>query len=179
MFVQDAGVVHDDVEAPEGVDRLLDHLLRRVPVAHVGAVHDRLAARCLDLVDDLLRRGRVGAGAVAVATEVVHDDLGALLGEHERVLAPDATPGAGDDGHSAFTHACHVRCSLSTLGEGLESYSNSSYDGLHVESSRGDPPRHLGRRDRPGWLGLHLAEEHGGSGYSLEACREIPSSAER
>jgi len=38
-------------------------------------------------VDDLHRRARVAALAVHVAAEIVHDDLGALTREEERVLA--------------------------------------------------------------------------------------------
>ena len=43
-----------------------------------------------DLVDDVLRRALVGAGAVARDAEVVHDDACALARERERVLAADA-----------------------------------------------------------------------------------------
>src|SRR6266700_7459653 len=51
----------------------------------------------LDLVDDLLRRGAIGALTVDVAAEVVDDDLGALAGEQEGVLAAPAAARAGDD----------------------------------------------------------------------------------
>ena len=42
-----------------------------------------------------------------VGAEVVHDHLGALLGQHQRVLAPDPPAGPGDDGHAPFAHSCH------------------------------------------------------------------------
>ena len=86
-----------DVEAAEGVDGRLDEALGAVPVADVVAVGDGLAAHGLDLVDDLLRRALVGALAVHRAAEVVDDDLGAVVGQQQRVLAADAAAGAGDD----------------------------------------------------------------------------------
>ena len=61
-----------------------------------------------DLVDDLLGRAEVAAAAVHVAAEVVDDDLGALAGQHQRVLAADAPARAGDDGHPAITES-HLR----------------------------------------------------------------------
>ena len=61
------GVVDEHVEASERVDRLLDEAGGAVPVADVVGVRGRLAAGGDDLVDDLLRRARVGAGAVTAA----------------------------------------------------------------------------------------------------------------
>ena len=62
----------------------------------------------LDLGDDLLGGRGVGARALGRAAEVVDDDLGALGGEQERVLPPDAAAGSGDDGHPAveLVHVC-------------------------------------------------------------------------
>ena len=56
--------------------------------------------RGLDLGDDLVGRAVVGAGAVVGAAAVVDDDLGALGGEQQGVLAPEAAPGTGDDRHA-------------------------------------------------------------------------------
>ena len=79
----------------------------RTDVADVG---DGLAAGGGDLVDDLLRRTDVAAGAVAAAAEVVDHDLGTLVGQHQGVLTADAAPGSGHDAHSSFTHlVCHER----------------------------------------------------------------------
>ena len=94
---QDAGVVDEDVEAPERVDGGLHHLACLREVCDVGAVRDRLAAGCLDLLDDLLRGGEVVPLAGERAAEIVDDELGARLRERERVAAPDPAPGAGDD----------------------------------------------------------------------------------
>jgi hypothetical protein len=71
----DAGVVDEDVEAAELVDRLPDHRLRLAEVGDVRAVRDGLTALRLDLGDDLLRRRRVRALARERRAEVVDDDL--------------------------------------------------------------------------------------------------------
>ncbi len=96
------GVVDQDVETAEGVDRLLHHRRGLLEVGDVGAVGDGLAAERLDLGDDLVRDlgGRALAGARGA--EVVDDDLGALAGELERVRAADAPAGAGDDRDASF-----------------------------------------------------------------------------
>ena len=106
---QDPGVADHDVEPAEGVDGLLHEGTGGSEVADVGGVGDRLAAGSGDLVDDVVGRPGVAAGAVALAAEVVDDDLGAVLGEHQRVLATDPPPPAGDDADPTFTQCSHVR----------------------------------------------------------------------
>ena len=69
---------------------VLDQALRAFPVGHAVAVGDGLAAGGHDLVDDLLGGAGVGADAVGGPAEVVHDHLGAVLGEHQGVLPADA-----------------------------------------------------------------------------------------
>ena len=86
----------------------VDQALRALPRRHAVAVGDGLAAHALDLVDHLLGRAEVAARAVDVAAEVVDDDLGAVGGQAERVLAPDAAAGAGHDGDTSFTQLAHV-----------------------------------------------------------------------
>ena len=100
---QDAGVVDEHVEAAEQVDRLLHQRLGAVERRHVGVVGDRHAAGRGDLVDHRLGRPGVAAGAVARAAEVVHQHVGAVRGEQQRVLAADAPAGAGDDAHPSLT----------------------------------------------------------------------------
>ena len=65
----------------------VDERLAAGPVGDVVVRRHRLATRAADLFGGLL-------GPVA---EVVDDDLGALGGEEQGVLAPDAPSGAGDD----------------------------------------------------------------------------------
>jgi hypothetical protein len=98
----------------ERLDGLVDHPLGGFPVADVGAVHDGLAAHAADLLDDLSGRAATTAGAVHLGPEVVDDDLGALAGHHQRVLAPDAASGAGDDGDPSFEDSAH-RVTLSWM----------------------------------------------------------------
>ena len=52
-------------------------------------VGDRFAAGGADFLDHLLGRRTRLAGTVEVAAEVVHHDLGALLGQQQRLFAAD------------------------------------------------------------------------------------------
>ena len=47
------------------------------------------------------------AGAVHGAAQVVDDDLGAVGRQHQRVLPPDAAPGAGHDAHPSLAQPDH------------------------------------------------------------------------
>jgi hypothetical protein len=94
---QDPGVQDQDVEAAVAVDRALHHLLGRAEVRDVGVARNRLAAAGHDLVDDLLRRGRVLPFAGERAAEVVDDDTRSARRQFERVLAADPAAGAGHD----------------------------------------------------------------------------------
>src|SRR5205807_629049 len=77
LVPEDAGVVHQHVEGPVGVDSLLDEALGARPAGDVVVVGDRGAAGRLHLVDHLLGRTVVLALAGPVATEVVDDHAGA------------------------------------------------------------------------------------------------------
>jgi hypothetical protein len=99
---QDPGVVDEDIQAPELVVRLVDHLLRGVPIGDVAAVRDGFTAHGFDLVHDRLSNVRGVAGVVALLAEVVHDDLRTLACELERVTTSDAAAPAGDDDDTSF-----------------------------------------------------------------------------
>ena len=73
---QDAGDVDQDVEAPIGVDRLVDDPLGGVMVGDVVGVDGGLAAGLADLLDHLLGRRLVLPSSVQGHPEVVHDHLG-------------------------------------------------------------------------------------------------------
>ena len=107
LVAEDAGVVDDDVELAEGVDRLADDVLGPVEVGHVVVVGHRLAAPAADDVGHLLGRPLVRPFAGDRAAEVVDDDLGSLTGQLERLTPPDAVAGARDDGDLAVEDA-HV-----------------------------------------------------------------------
>jgi hypothetical protein len=80
-----AGVVDDDVELAERVDRRRDERLRHARLGQVAAVHRRLAR---DLVSDLRREVRV---------QVVDHDLRAVLGQQLSGGAADPARRAGHD----------------------------------------------------------------------------------
>ena len=74
-------------------------------VGDAVVVGDGLAAAALDDVDDLVGGRLVGTLAGDRAAEVVDDDLGAVVGEHDRLAPPDAAAGTGDDRDLAVEHA--------------------------------------------------------------------------
>jgi hypothetical protein len=112
---QDAGVVHEHVELAEAVDRRLDDVLGAVEVGDRVVARNRLAAARLDDVDDLVRGPLVGAVARDRDTEVVDDDLGAVIREQDRLAAADAVAGTRDDRDLAVEHA-HLRASEAPAG---------------------------------------------------------------
>ena len=82
---------------PQRLSASRDHRGDLLGVGDVGAVGERVAARRLDLLDDLQRR----LGGRAARAEIVDDDLRAARGEAERMAAPEPAAGAGDDGDAA------------------------------------------------------------------------------
>ena len=84
LVAEDAGVVDDDVDASEGVERGLHDRRSALGRRHRIGVGDSLAAECRDLVDHPLGGALVAAGAVDRSAEVVDDDR-----------APRATPSSG------------------------------------------------------------------------------------
>ncbi len=107
-ITQDAGIVDQHVEIPEGLHRGVDQALRAFPRRHTVSVGDGFAAHSFDLLDHLFGRRKVAAAAVDVAAEVVDDHLRTVRGQAQRVLPPDTPTGASDDGHAAFTESAHL-----------------------------------------------------------------------
>src|SRR5205823_12291060 len=91
-----AGVVDDDVDLAEGVDRLGDELVGRARLGQVAGEHRRLT---VDLGARLL-------GDVSV--EVVDEDLRAVLHEQLRRRPADAARRAGDDRRLAVEYSHSV-----------------------------------------------------------------------
>ena len=108
---QNAGVVHQHIDAPERVNGRVNQAPGALVVRHIIAVGHRLAAHGPHLVDHLPRRPVRRTGAVDFGPEVVDHDLGALAGELESVLPSDAPAPSGDDHDPTVTDA-HV-CSFS------------------------------------------------------------------
>jgi hypothetical protein len=94
---KDPGVVDEDVEAAELVERLLDHPLGAGEVGDVLRICSGFSAGGFDLDDDLLRRRVVVAFARERGTEVIDDDVRAGLRQRKRVRPADAASGAGDN----------------------------------------------------------------------------------
>ena len=96
-IAQDAGVVHQDVDAAEGIDGGGDDRRRGRRLADRLQARHRLAAGGADLGDHALGVGAAATHTVAIDTGVVHHHAGAFAGEQQRVLAPDAVASSGDD----------------------------------------------------------------------------------
>ena len=95
---QDARVVHEHVQVTEGLERRTDEPTRRPSqVATLSWLATASPPIDSDLGDDLLGRAVASPGAVEPPAEVVDDDLRALGGEEQGVLAADAPSRTGDD----------------------------------------------------------------------------------
>ena len=131
---QDAGIVDQDVDAAEGVERGLHDRFGVLRLGDRERRGDRLAAGLLDLVHHLLRRAGVGAGALQARADVAGDHPRALLRQAERDAAPDPARGAGDDGDFSGNDACghylpqHLPRANSTIIRSLPTASSSAQD---------------------------------------------------
>ena len=107
LVAQDPRVVDEDVETTKPFDGLIDETFGAVPARAVVEVGGRDAAVAGDLINDLLRRGLVGAFAARRPAQVVHHHLRAFRREQQRLAATDPAPGARDDRDLAVeqTHA--------------------------------------------------------------------------
>jgi hypothetical protein len=106
---EDACVVDHDVQTPVALDRQVNHRLGLGKVCDVATIGHRLAARLDDLGHHLVRRTIVlTAVSATVAAKVVHHHFGAVLGQHQRMLAADAPPGTGHQTDASLTQFCHA-----------------------------------------------------------------------
>jgi hypothetical protein len=103
----DAGVVHEQVQVTEGVDRLPDETLCAISVGDVIPVGDGLAAGPTDLGGHVLGGLRGATGTVHVAAKVVDDYFRSFASELHGVCSADAVPGPRHDDNSPFTTSCH------------------------------------------------------------------------
>src|SRR5262249_40188622 len=143
---QDAGVVHDDVDAAERVECRLHDRLAVLGCSDGVRVRDCLAAGGLDLVDDLLGGRRTATGAVDRAAEVVHDDERAPAREQLCVLAAETATGTGDDCNPAvepeISHRSSPMCESAA-----EATIAAAWD-VSTARSRSSRARHAGRVKR-------------------------------
>jgi len=86
------------------------------PAGDVVAIDHSLAAMAL-ISATTCSAGDASAPVPSVLPpKIVHHDLRAVLGEHQRVLTPDASTCTGDDGDSTFTQPAHLRSSATRRG---------------------------------------------------------------
>ena len=108
LVAQDAGVVDENVDASPARLRGLDHRGDLRGIGDIGAIGDGDAAGRLDFARHLER----GLRRLAVAAEIVDDDLGAARGQAQSVTAAEAAAGAGDDGDPSVEPYRHLAAAL-------------------------------------------------------------------
>src|SRR5207253_4281891 len=95
----EGGVVDEDVDGAEGVDRLAGAVVARLGHGDVGGYEDDVALAL-----------QVGQGRLAPLLVVVGDhDLGPLVEEAGRIRLSYPLAGAGDDGDLVLQAPRHVR----------------------------------------------------------------------
>lgn len=90
------GVVHHGVYAAEFLDASLDHRARGVRFGDAAGVGNRVAARCLDFLNHLLRRSFRLAGAFQRRAQIVNHHGGAFGRSHQRNISTDPATRSGD-----------------------------------------------------------------------------------
>ena len=101
LVPQDAGIVDQHVDPAESVQRGLNDRLPTIRCGYGVVVGYRDATEGGDLVDYPVGCGHRGAAAVESPTQVVHQNLSSTTRKLDRVGAPQATAGSGDDGHTS------------------------------------------------------------------------------
>ena len=152
-----AGVVDDDVDLAEGLDRLRDQLVRHAGLGQVAGEDRGLA---VDLARRLL-------GDVAV--DVVDQDLGALVDEQLRRRPADAARRAGDDRRLAVkqSHVLDSLLSITSVGVGPAVQVGALYGVGH-----GAAPSEIGAAIADG--GEHGRANLGQRRALLDVCVERP-----
>src|ERR1700678_1981458 len=106
-IAQDAGIVDQNVDAAEGIERRLHDLVAIGRLADRQRRGDRFAAGLFYFLDYRLRRPRVSAGTFKACADVANHNAGTLLRHQYRDGAADAAPGSGHDSDFAFHNARH------------------------------------------------------------------------
>ena len=107
---KDARVGQDEVEPAELRHAVGDDFLEPFEVANVGLLGHDAAASLLDEVDrlvEILTGGHRIGDAVDLCTQVERDDVGAFLGETNRVAAALTACRARDEGDLPLELSCH------------------------------------------------------------------------
>ena len=172
----EAGVVDQDVETTEHLDRLQHDPVARFPLAEVGLVRHALATGGLDQLDRLL-------GIRLLLGHEGEGDVGTLAGERDRHRAADAGVATGDERPLALEAAVALVGVLAVVGPRLHLVGEAGRflllrrEGLvgHDASSSGVGHRHLRgvvtlRREPRLVLGLVLRVRRLGR-FRLVRCR--------
>ena len=103
LVPKDAGVVDQDVHLAPLVRGRGDDGVSLGD--HVVVVGDGFAPGLVDLLGDRVGHGGASFASVAVSTQVVHHDPGALPGKKQGVFAAEAAAGPRDDGDFSVEHS--------------------------------------------------------------------------
>jgi hypothetical protein len=125
---QDAGIVDENVDAPECFQRRADDLVGILWLDDRERGGDGLSACGFDLGHDFVRRAVVRSHAVERRADIGDDHACALRRHQHRDGAADAAPAAGDDRHFAGHYA---------LGHFLTLVSDSSFRGASEQRESG------------------------------------------
>ena len=93
---QEPGVVDDDVEQAEGIERLFDHGLGVAGIGDGKRVCDSLAPGIADFPDHRFGDAFVHAFAEQPAAEIVDHHFGAARRQFQRMRPAESAPRAGD-----------------------------------------------------------------------------------
>jgi hypothetical protein len=99
LVAEDPGVVDQDVEPAEAVDRFSEDAFCAGFRGHGVEAGSSLSAEGADLFHHAFCRAVVAAAAVAGTADIVDHDLGALTREQDRSCSSDAVAGTRDDRH--------------------------------------------------------------------------------
>lgn len=99
LVAQDARVVDHHIDAPVGVQRLLNDVRA---VGHRVMIGNRLATGLANLLHHPVGCGTVRALALGAATQVVDHHSGAMAGEQQGMGTPQSAAGPGHDHDLVF-----------------------------------------------------------------------------
>src|SRR5687767_13981120 len=103
-----AGVVNQDVDAAEVIERTLNDRLAALRCRDGFGASDGFTASLLDFANHFFGGTRIGAVTFDADTGIVHDDLRAGSTEEQGIFTPQSSAGAGDYGLTAVESAlCH------------------------------------------------------------------------
>src|SRR5919198_3210653 len=159
---QNAGIVDQNVDAPECGERGVHDLLGILRLGDRERGGDRLASTALDLVHHLVRGRGIATGTFEARADVADDDAGALAGQQHGDGPPDAAPSAGDDRDLAGDNHPHTSSATSTMRRSF----------AHCSSSVSKLPSSV--EAKPHWPEMHSCSS--GAYFAAWSMRRLRSS---